>query len=274
MADFYKGLIPIFDDHSPHEATHPPAVGFGLVPRDYSIDPETMFAQPTQMRLIPAGEWDARYDEQEATQSSLEHLYLSGPNGAPAFDLLDQNGFPDCWAHSTGHAIMMDRLRQNLPVVRLNAVAVATMLHQTQGGWCGLSAKFAREKGYPEIGTGPGQWPYQSRKGTVTPELTANMTRHMIVDSFVDLTKEVYDQNLTMAQLQTCLFQNNASPVDFNYWSHSVCGIRWVRIEPGAWGLLILNSWANWGRHGLAVLRGNKAIPNGALSLIQTTASV
>ena len=117
------------------------------------------------MELIPESEWDARFDEQEATQSSLEHIYLNGPNGGPAFVNLDQNGDGYCWAYSTGHSIMIDRMKRNLPLVRLNPHATAAIIKngRDEGGWGGLSAKWGRENGYAEEGTGPGQWPLQSR---------------------------------------------------------------------------------------------------------------
>lgn len=269
--DFYKD-IPVIDTDGPAtDHSHPPGQAMGYVERDYKVHPETMFAQPTEMQVIPESEWDARFDEQEATQSSLEHLFLS-VGGKPAFQNLDQNGFPDCWCHSTGHSIMLDRAKRNLPVVRLNPVAVATMMKETNGGWCGASAKFARDRGYPVIGTGPGQWPYQSRKGNDTPELEANMAKFKIEEDWVDLTKQVYDQNLTRAQLSTCLFSNIPSPVDFNWWGHSVCAVRWVRISKGNWGLLILNSWGeSWGRFGLSVLQGSKMVPNGSVATRLTT---
>jgi hypothetical protein len=163
--------------------------------------------------------------------------------------------------------MMFDRLRRFMPVRRLNAVAVATLLKETNGGWCGLSAKFARTEGFPEVGTGPGQWPYQSRKGKDTPELRAAMALNKVTEDWVDLTRQVYDQNLTNKQIATCSFSNIATPEDFNHMAHSVCGIRHVRLEPGAWGRLFLNSWKNWGRYGLGVLRGTKAIANGAVAV-------
>lgn len=276
MPDFYKGTIPIIDADGPTtETSHPAHVRFGLVPRDYSVDPEPMFAPPGDMQLIPESEWDARYDEQEATKSSLEHLYLSGPNGTPAFDHLDQNGHGYCWAYSTGHAIMIDRLKQNLPMVRLNPHATAAIIKngRDEGGWCGLSAKFGREHGYALEGTGPGQWPLHSRSLKYdTPELRAEMKKYMLVEEWSDLTRQVYDQNMTNLQSATCSFNNIPGPEDFNWWAHSVCRIRHVRIEPGSWGKLILNSWKGWGRYGLGVLRGKQSICNGGLAIRVTTA--
>lgn len=275
MPDFYKGAIPILDDSQVSAEPFPVGVGRGYVPRDLAVDPPTMFsALPSAIVLIPRSEWDARFDEQEQQQSSLEHLFLRG--GRPAFVNLDQDGDGYCWSYSVGHAIMLDRLKGNQPLVRLNPHATAAIIKRgrNEGGWCGLSAKFAREHGYAVEGDGEGQWPLHSRDlRNDTPALRAAMAMHKVSEEFVDLTRDVYDQNLTVDQLATCLFNDQPGPVDFNWWGHSVCAVRWVRVEAGSWGLLILNSWLGWGRHGLAVLRGSKAIPDGALSILVSAAS-
>ena len=273
--DFYKGTIPIINDDNINKGHLPPqGGGFGYVPRDYAADPPQMFsALPSNIKIIPPSEYDARYEEQEEQKSSLEHLYLrGGPTGEPAFTNLDQNGDGYCWAYSTGHAIMFDRLKANQPIIRLSPHGPAAIIKggRDEGGWCGLSAKFAREVGYPSEAT----WPAQSRSlRNDTPAMRADCALHQVTNEFVDLTRDVYDQNLTIAQFATCLFNNNPSPSDFNWWGHSVCSIRWVRIEAGSWGPLIINSWLGWGRHGLAVLQGSKAKPDGALSILVSSAS-
>lgn len=273
--EYYKGKIPIYDGSTEEgrSALFPGViegnlVGFGLVPRDYSVQPAEMGAAPSEMDVIPESEWDARYDEQEELKSSLEHIYLPEPN-KPAFEHLDQDGFPDCWCYSTGHAIMLSRLRQNLPTVRLNPTAVATILRRTNGGWSALSAQFAAEHGFPEEGTGPGQWPKLSRNGKDTPELRESMKKYKVLEDWADLSKQVYYRNLTRAQAATCGFKNDPAQVDFNPWSHAVCQVRWVRTESGSWAHLILNSWKGWGYHGLGVVRW---ICDGAVSVRATAA--
>jgi len=277
MAEFYKG-IPIIDvDHPTDEMTdmlHPKGATYGMEERDYELYPEAMFAPPSEMGIIPESEWDARYDEQEEQESSLEHIYLSGPGGTPRFPCLDQNGHGYCWAYSTGQSIMIDRLRRNLPQVRLNPHATAAIIKKgrDEGGWCGLSAEFGRDVGYAVEGTGPGQWPLHSRDLRYdTPQLRAEMAKYKIEEEWTDLTRNVYDQNLTRAQVATCGFNNIPGPRDYNWWRHSVCGIRWVRVERGSWGQLILNSWKGWGRHGLGVLVGSKAVCNGGLAIRLTS---
>jgi hypothetical protein len=277
VPDFYHGNIPIIDTESTtsEEMLYPEGATFGLVPRDYSTDPEAMFSPPSDMVLIPESEWDARFDEQEELKSSLEHIYLSGPNGTPAFLNLSQNGHRYCWFYSVTHSVMMDRLRRNLPLVRLSGHSGAAIIKRgrDEGGWCGLAAKFAREHGIAPEGSGPNQWPVHSRDlRHDTPTMRAEMAKYKLDEEFVDLTRSVYDQNLTRAQLATTGFNNIPGPGDYNWWRHSVCRMRWVRVERGNWGQLILNSWPGWGRHGLGVLIGNKAVSNGALAIRSTAA--
>ena len=277
MKSYYKGAIPIIETDEPEtNLTHPSGATFGLVPRDYKTDPERMFASPKEMKLIPESDWDAYYDEQEEQQSSLEHIYLSGPGGTPAFKNLDQNGDGYCWKYSGEQSAMLDMLKRNtLGNLRFNPHAGAAIIKKgrNEGGWCGQGVAFSREHGMAIEGTGPGQWPLHSRNVQKydTPLLRAEMAKHKIEEEWTDLTREVYDQNLTMAQVATCGLTNIPGPGDYNWWGHSVCRVRWVRIEKNSWGQLILNSWPNWGRHGLGVLRGSKAVPNGALAVRLTS---
>lgn len=267
MPNMYKGNIPILEDFGTKrtDLTHPKGMTFGLVPRDYSVDPETMLAGPDSIQTIDPSEWDARYDEQEATQSSLEHVFLRG--GQPAFVNLDQNGDGDCWAYSTGHSKMFTYLRDQMPVPRLNPHFIATYLKRYNGGWCGASMQVITDVGCCEEGNGPDQWPLHSHSiGLMNQTRLAAAAKNRVTENVYDLTRQVWDQELTSKQLATCGFNNIPSPSDFNWWGHSVCQVRWVRIERGSWGPLIINSWKNWGRYGLAVLRGSQAIADGAVA--------
>lgn len=284
--DYYKSTIPILDADRPEgkemgDIFFPKGQALGYVERDYKQFPEPMFQAPSEMELIPDSEDDARFDEGEANKDTLEHIYLSGPNGEPAFENLDQDGDGYCWAYSSGHAVMLDRLKQMPPapgsqVVRLNPHSVGAIIKggRNEGGWCGLSAQFIKENGIAVEGTGPGQWPKQSRNLKYdTPECRTQMKLHVVTEDWVDMTRQVYDRNLTQSQVKTCLFNNVPCPNDFNWWGHSVCAIRWVRLEKGSWGVLILNSWYKWGRYGLAVLRGSQRICNGGVAFRMSLAS-
>lgn len=269
--DFYTGAggnkIPIIDFDGPHtDLSHPKGVGYGYVPRDYNEFPQEMFAPPQQMQIIPESEWDARFDEQDATESSLEHIFLRG--GKPAFVNLDQDGDGDCWAYSGGHAKMMADLRDGKPVARLNPHFIATYLRRFNGGWCGASAKVLAEVGCCEVGDGAEEWPLWSHNTRLlTPERLAAAARNKTTEEWRDLTRPIHAQVMTTGMIATCGFNNIPAQEDFDWQSHSVCGIRWVRIERGSWGPLILNSWKGWGRFGLGVYRGRKAIADGAVAI-------
>ena len=285
MVELYRGCIPIIDDEpaamalafpdgddtptGPQGAT---LYGRGYVPRDYDEYPEEMFDSPDSMKTYSESEWDALFDEQEKYKSSLEHLYLPDPN-KPAFLNLDQNGQGYCWMYSSVHSIMMARLRDNQPYVRLSAHAAACKVknYANRGGWCGESAEFLRAKGVPSVEF----WKEKSMSRQYDkPATWENAKKHRILENYTDLTKRIWNQSMNKRQLATALFNNLPCPTDYNWWGHSVCAIRWVRVERGSWGILILNSWARWGRHGLSVLRGSKTNFAGAVCTRTTGGSV
>ena len=261
----------IIDDSTPTGDLFAPVVDGELKGRGYdpsSVDPivkSSFGAPPSEMKLIPRSEWDARIDEQEELGSSLEHFRKTMNNGQMHASL-DQNGQGFCWYYSITATAMYARAVAHLPYVRFSPHAGACKVKnfRDEGGWCGLSAKHAREFGFvPEA-----FWPQKSMsRENDTPATWAEASKYKIVEDWVDLTKNVYDQNLTFDQVATCLLLNIPCAVDFNWWSHSVCAIRLVRVEAGSYGLKIHNSWTdNWGENGMGILRGSKSIPDGAVA--------
>ena len=170
---------------------------------------------------------------------------------------------------------MMVRLRDHQPIIRLNPHSSAAIVKdgRDEGGWCGLGAQFVRTHGMAVEGTGPGQWPLHSRDLRYnTTAVREAMKLHRMTEEWVDLSKSVYDQNLSHLQNASSLFHKCPGPRDYLWWGHSVCGIRKVRLEKNSWGTLILNSWKGWGRYGLGVLRGSRERCDGALSFRVATA--
>lgn len=292
----------VIDDYAP-EATGKSIVvngevkGRGYVERDYNLYPEEMFDAPSEIPLIPQGEWTERIRDKEGNKACLSHLSMDWPS-------LDQNGQGYCWAYSTTSAIMMGRSRDNQPYVRLSAHATACMIKgfRDEGGWCGLSAQRQISHGTPSVAF----WPEKSMsRSNDKPEVWANAALHKVTEDWIDLTASVYDRNLTFAQMMTCLLNNMPCALDFNWWGHSVAGAdavdgvasfnggmlrikdsgklmtyqqfdsQWNTDFTAGFAPRIRNSWADsWGDKGFGVLAGSKGIPNGAVCLRVSTPSL
>jgi hypothetical protein len=244
----------------------------GLVPRDYAHYPREMFAPPSEIKVPPKADWPGIIKGKTSQKSWLTNVRDTADGGKPV-PSLDQDGVGYCWAHSSTHATMLSRMARNDPYVPLSAFMVAAIIKggADEGGWCGLSAKFIRETGV----CSQALWPQGQRnvRQYDKPEARANAALHKITGDWVDLTRDVYDQNLAFDQVAALLFDDCPCPVDFNWWSHSVCAVEVVEVESGSFGLKILNSWSDsWGERGCGILQGRKSIPDGALGVRLTGA--
>lgn len=273
MPELWEGKVPIIR-RSLNEGWlgDPEPVRDGAIERDYEIDPPSMGDSPASMQVISdPQEQIERWKEQHANKSSLFHMYFR--DDKPAFKLLDQNGHGYCWAYSTGHCVMFDRLKQNLPMVRINPHATAAIIKRgrDEGGWSGLSLKFGREHGYAVEGDGPGEWPLHSRNLKYdTPELRANMALHKATEDWYDFGKREFDQTLNKNQLITCWLQNHCVAADYNRFSHAMA-FPWCVLIDGRFHPMKFASWKNYGYYGWAILYD--MYPNNAVALRATTPS-
>ena len=249
----------------------------GAVPRDLTVQPycsgEGAFDAADEMPLIPKSEWSARIKEMEQTKSRLSDIRRIALNGKP-IPALDQNPQGYCWAYSTGSAIMLARAVANMPYVRISPHAVACKIKnfRDQGGWGALSMEFAVKTGYPS----ETYWPQKSMQRHNDNEQTwQDAAKHKVTHGWWDLSKDVYSRNLGFDMTMTLLMCRVPVVVDFGWWSHSVCAMDPVEVEPGSFGIRILNSWSDkWGDLGEAVLRGSKAHPDGSVAPRVVTGSV
>ncbi len=244
-------------------ASHP----CGTIPRDYNVQPVSMFTAPNNVPLIPRSEWDARIAEQDKTKSSTWHLLEQS-----GFRVLDQNGQGFCWFYSVVGSIMVKRCIAGLPYVRLSAHAGACKMNNFRdgGGWCGKSQEFITANGIPDVD----HWKEQSMSRQYdTPETWANAKQYKIEQDVVDLTVPVYDRDLSVDLIATLLLRNEPVPTDWAEWSHSVCAVQLVKIESGSYGFKIMNSWGpSYGTNGYGVIRLDKwPKPMGAVATVGVT---
>lgn len=266
MALFPNELV-INDDWKDQDALFAPKVNGKKYSRGY--DPESvdeavnaMLAVPSEIKLIPKGEWSARIKQQEETQSRTSDILRR--KNIPS---TDQDGAGYCWFYSSTGCVIARRALNNQRYVRLNPHSGAAIIKngRNEGGWCGLSAQFLQEHGVATFD----EWPEHSMSTRYdTPETRKVMAKYRVTESFMDLAKPVYGRNMTFEQVATCLLRNIPVAVDFNWWSHSVLGCDLVEVERGSFGIRIRNSWTDsWGDKGFSVLQGSKTIPNGAVAI-------
>lgn len=267
---------PLIDDETAPgmaDLLNPPGFGHGFDPvakAASEVDRE-MLAPPREIRLIPRSEWSDRIKERKAQKATGRDV-RNRMNDGGKHKSLDQNGQGYCWTYSVTQTVMFMRGVAHQPYRRLSAHAVACVVKgfRDQGGWCGLSAAFIRgqlKSGYAGVPS-VDEWPEKSMsRAHDKPETWAAAKAHVITEDWVDLTVPVYDQNLTFDMVASCLLQGVFCAVDFNWWAHSVCAIDIVEVESGSYGLEIINSWTdNWGDEGIGILRGSRAVPDGAVA--------
>jgi hypothetical protein len=258
----------IIDDSTSNDVLFPKDKGRGGEPRDILLHPQQMMAAPTEMDLIPDSEWEDRIKEQDRLRTSLAHIRQKMANGSKA-PSLNQGPVGYCWSHSVTHAAMLARGVAMQEYVPLSAYSIAAEIKKgrDEGGWCGLAWEFLKNKGV----NSQKMWA-QGRRDYQTliqkPEVIAERKKYRSLEDWVDIARPVYSKQLTWKQLISCLLRGDPCALDFNWWGHSVAGLQAVIVEPGSIGVKIWNSWGDeWGEDGEAVLRGSKAVPDGAIAI-------
>ena len=234
----------------------------GLIPRNYSTAPPGCYSVAPVMSdatLIPENEWASRLKDQQQSGTdlfSLRELYYD------FLQSLDQDGYGYCWMFSTVKAVMyaMARAQGGLGTNdRLSAWMGASIIknYRDQGGWGAESLEFIAKNGiatlqeWPQGAAGNGARKYD------TPEMRANAAKRKVTEWWDGTDSR--DQN---RKIMVTAFLLGVAPVlDFNWWSHSVCGCRLVSLNPLT--IDIDNSWSpSAGTKGIFRLTGSKAIPD------------
>jgi hypothetical protein len=129
-----------------------------------TVDERTreMLAKPSEIKVIARSEWPDRIKEAEKNKSRISDILRR--RKIPS---TDQNGHGYCWGYSTTGCIIVVRALNNQPYKKLNGHSICAPIKngRNEGGWCGLSGKYAMEIGIAEMGTKAGQWPEHSLSG-------------------------------------------------------------------------------------------------------------
>ncbi len=235
----------------------PEGCGRGLEERDYNAYPVGYNSKPFDIPLIPESEWPAKLAQQQAAKAQLHNIRNTGKNGG-RIPSTNQGSTNFCWAHSSVGAVMLLRAAQGEPFEQLSATAVACIIKNFKnvGGWGSQSLEFITERGVPNTAHWP-EGPEGIKRHYDSDGTWQNAAKHKVTE-WMDL------QPRNKAQFVTCLLNNLPVVTDLNHWSHSVVTMSIISLNP--FWTLIWNSWGDdWGEFGTGVLKGSKAIPDGAI---------
>jgi hypothetical protein len=230
----------------------------GLRPRDYVKHPVGCYsaAKPFDLPIIPKDQWQAKLDAQIKAGARCSDIRMRGWAGKP-IPSRDQNGKGYCWAHSSCSASLIVRAREKQPYADLSAFSVACVIKgfKDEGGWGAESLEYIAEHGIAVAA----DWPQKSMDKKCNNDTTWEHAKKYRITEWMDLRPR------NVEQLVTCLLNSIPVVVDFNWWSHSVCALDLVSIDP--FKILIWNSWSDsWSNKGMGILEGTKAKPDGQIA--------
>jgi hypothetical protein len=279
----------------------------GLVPRNYDTHPLGYYPtikpyHAVNMPLVPQSDWATRLKDLRDGGALLSQVRRRGNHGQP-IPSRDQNGKGYCWAHSGTSAHIIVRARDGQPYADLSAYAIACQIKnfRDEGGWGAQGVDWQSQHGVPTSRT----WAQQSMsRSNVNDAMRADSMLHLIDTGWIDLQAAQYDRNLSWQQYVTSWLTGCPTVNDYNWWSHSVCGVEpvdgasafsesrdlasgkrtalrafervWDMGDPvtAGWGCKIWNSWGDsWSDMGEGVLPPSKAVPDGGVALCTVTAS-
>lgn len=256
----------IIDDSTSNDILHPEGYATGYDPGSVGLmwSPQTQELESAvlpmaDIEIIPRSEWSARIKEREEKQMRMRDIR----GRKPIYDQ-QQNGY--CWSYGPHNAATYARFRTNKPRRFFNPCAIAAIIMsgRDQGAWSGLALK-----AMTEIGMSPlTKWPGTSRDTrNDTPELRQEMKKFKVQEAYFDATKHPSEQYNKYDVVFSALLLGIPLSLDWMQWGHATSGLDPVEFEPGAFGIDIENSWANWGDNGWAVIPEQKWEPTNAVGV-------
>lgn len=199
--------------------------------------------------LIPESEWQARIEEQQATQSRVSDLvshYRIPPK--------NQGRLNYCWIYAPVHAMEINRVRSGYGYRALAAAQPGAVIKRGRnvGGWGMEGVRYIGQHGIAteqDYGKVP-----EILRGYDSPEMRLLATANKC-------TEWVECKPRSVAQLVSMLLRGYAGAIGLDWWRHEVTACEAIWLD-GAIAIRIRNQWQGWGANGFGILRGQKMIAN------------
>lgn len=255
------GNCPIIDDNNfgsfLQQAVQDPALGRGLIPRDFTLEPycSNPFATALSLPPVDPDTYDERIEEQEKTQSSLTHLAkLKGVK------VKNQSNTNYCWINAPTYCVELGRVAQGQKYISLSPASAGAPItnFQNRGGWGTKGVYWIVQHGLVPTST----WPDNAIDKKYNTSDNNAQRKFFQVDEWWDLKPR------NIAELYTCLFYNVPVAIGLNWWGHEVTAVKVVKLAGTKnYGIMIANSWGTgWGDNGYGVLTGTKQVPDDAVA--------
>ncbi len=244
----------VIDDCTPDRILFPIGSSPGLVLPRERLDTDGYMYQGLatafpQELLIPEADWQGIIEEQDATESSLNHQIKRWglPHKMQAKTLY-------CWGNATVHAVEIVRVVQNQEMVILSPASVCAQIkgYRNVGGWGKEALEWIVKYGAYPVDLWPAN-AIEKRYKTAEGDLAA--ARYQVTEWW-----ELRPRN--MKEVVSCLLHRIPVSVGYDWWRHQVCavGVVW---KDGRIALLIRNSWPN---QDYTILQGNRMVPDDAVA--------
>ncbi len=244
----------LIDDSTPDRIVFPDGSTPGLVLPRARIDTDDPLygdiASPfPQTLLIPEVDWQGMIEEQDETESSLNHLIKR--SGLPH---KNQERTLYCWINAVVHTVEIVRVVQNQEMVILSPASAGAQIKRFRnvGGWGREGLEWIIEHGVCPVEL----WPANAiNKKYLTEEAVEASKRYKVTEWW-----ELKPRNLR--ELVSCLLHRIPVAVGYDWWRHEVTavGVVW---KNGRIALLCRNSWPN---EDYVILQGNRMIPDDAVA--------
>lgn len=147
-------------------------------------------------------------------------------------------GVHNCWCYAVVHAVMIERVKQNQPPIRLSPTSAAAPIknYRNEGGWGTQALEWIAKYGVASEEF----WPQNRIDRQYFESSREDSLKHRIEEWF-DLRDRNFDEKAS------CLLQNIPVPSGYDWMGHEMCSCDLVVLKNGGFGCIDLNSYSEDG---------------------------